>query len=758
MSGTAVVIVALGSRGDVQPCSVLAGWVAARRTDARVVLVTHAAHKPWLKGDNMAQSCHGTVWVEVPILRRRPKRERDQGGPEDAAERATADADARDACLTAAGTLRALDDLGGARSVVACNLFGLPAMVAAAAVGVGCVALSPYLMPSDRRPPASSVRRVWASVRRSSLAGRLRLTWPVFEHWAFALFSPAHAALWRRLVGDDIAAEITTFGSPGAGADAPAAAGASRPLRPPPLLYGAPPTLIEAPAFWPPDVSTTCLWHRPPPAPPSPSAAAASGRRPRRVIVTLGSLPGLGLVPPDQLAALARAAAASLPDPPSWRVDVMVGSCAASAAAIEALGMPRVRALPGDVDLPLEAARSAFAIHHGGSGTVAACLLAGTPQLVCPVMFDQPFWARRVVSLGVGKAASLAAAALPVREALGLARGAALLAPRLAPSDADREAVVARITDACRDGSGPAVGVVRAAANRAVRGAGAPFPALPVPVDAGPGGGEPPCLDLRLGTAWFRLCGVAGAAGDFASQADEVLGLDAYDEHGLVTAAAADCAASGAAVVDVGACVGLFAARFACALAQHAGPDGGACLRRTTLLAVEPNPAAADALERNLAALGMEEAVVVRSAVGTPQTGVGAELCLPEGAPSNARLGCPAAGCATVPVAVAALGALVARHVAGRRVALLKVDVEGSEAAALRGLDAAAWALVDRVVVEADGGTVEAVRRELARGGAWEWVREAAAVGGNTLLHARRSAAAAAGGERKVAHPSPGRA
>ena len=44
----------------------------------------------------------------------------------------------------------------------------------------------------------------------------------------------------------------------------------------------------------------------------------------------------------------------------------------------------------------------AAVVHHGGAGTTAAGLRAGLPTLVCPLTFDQPFWGRRVVSLGCG--------------------------------------------------------------------------------------------------------------------------------------------------------------------------------------------------------------------------------------------------------------------------------------------------------------------------------------------------------------------
>jgi len=41
-------------------------------------------------------------------------------------------------------------------------------------------------------------------------------------------------------------------------------------------------------------------------------------------------------------------------------------------------------------------------VHHGGAGTTAAALSAGAPSIVTPVMGDQSFWARRVSDLGVG--------------------------------------------------------------------------------------------------------------------------------------------------------------------------------------------------------------------------------------------------------------------------------------------------------------------------------------------------------------------
>ena len=67
-----------------------------------------------------------------------------------------------------------------------------------------------------------------------------------------------------------------------------------------------------------------------------------------------------------------------------------------------------------DVDLPHEFfkveevpydwlfPRVAATVHHGGAGTTALSLRAGTPTVVVPFFTDQSFWGARVAGLGVG--------------------------------------------------------------------------------------------------------------------------------------------------------------------------------------------------------------------------------------------------------------------------------------------------------------------------------------------------------------------
>ncbi|GAA1003340.1 glycosyl transferase family 1 [Acrocarpospora pleiomorpha] len=48
--------------------------------------------------------------------------------------------------------------------------------------------------------------------------------------------------------------------------------------------------------------------------------------------------------------------------------------------------------------------RMAAIVHHGGSGTTGAALASGRPQVICPFVADQPFWAARAHAAGIAPA------------------------------------------------------------------------------------------------------------------------------------------------------------------------------------------------------------------------------------------------------------------------------------------------------------------------------------------------------------------
>jgi sterol 3beta-glucosyltransferase len=64
------------------------------------------------------------------------------------------------------------------------------------------------------------------------------------------------------------------------------------------------------------------------------------------------------------------------------------------------------RPLPHSLVFP----RVAAVVHHGGAGTMATALRAGTPQVIVPHIMDQYYWARRLETLGIS------GPAVPVRK------------------------------------------------------------------------------------------------------------------------------------------------------------------------------------------------------------------------------------------------------------------------------------------------------------------------------------------------------
>lgn len=100
----------------------------------------------------------------------------------------------------------------------------------------------------------------------------------------------------------------------------------------------------------------------------------------------------------------------------------------------------------GEVDQQALFPRVAAVVHHGGAGTTTAAARAGAPQVVVPRIADQPYWATRVVDLGIGSAHHDPA---PTAGSLSAA-----LAAALTPETRARAAAVAGVVR----GDGAAVG------------------------------------------------------------------------------------------------------------------------------------------------------------------------------------------------------------------------------------------------------------------------------------------------------------
>lgn len=152
-----------------------------------------------------------------------------------------------------------------------------------------------------------------------------------------------------------------------------------------PVLYPFSRHVFPVPADWPPSCHVTGYWfwnrHWQPPA----DLAAFVDDGPPPVAAAFGSTWMI-----DQqrsMEALLRAARRT-----GTRVVMMDGPHD---------GLPATVFRAHDVDYGWLFPRTRAVVHHGGQGTTAAALAAGVPQVVVPSFADQPYWARRLAELGV---------------------------------------------------------------------------------------------------------------------------------------------------------------------------------------------------------------------------------------------------------------------------------------------------------------------------------------------------------------------
>lgn len=96
--------------------------------------------------------------------------------------------------------------------------------------------------------------------------------------------------------------------------------------------------------------------------------------------------------------------------------------------------------------------RMAAVVHHGGAGTTAAGLRAGAPTVVCAFFGDQAYWGRRVAALGAGpkplsiRRLTVAGLAAAVQQAVGdprIGRRAVELGHRISAEDGVAKACAA---------------------------------------------------------------------------------------------------------------------------------------------------------------------------------------------------------------------------------------------------------------------------------------------------------------------------
>ncbi|KAJ3361865.1 hypothetical protein GGF32_006894 [Allomyces javanicus] len=240
-----------------------------------------------------------------------------------------------------------------------------------------------------------------------------------------------------------------------------------------PHFYMISPTLLPVPSDFPPHARTQGALSIPVAAaePLDPALAAWLDAGPNPVYV------GFGVVTADafDLVSLIRDLLAHLPS--STRLVVFAGGYSATGTVPFPTQVASLRALdpagdrvfvisttaPHSIVFP----RCMAVVHHAGAGTVAAAARAGVPQVPVPVAIDQPYWAQRVYELGI------AARPVPFGKRSG-ARIAAAVEEAVQEGKVERAREVAELMRAEPDGGAVlatwVAGLVSAARTKATAG------------------------------------------------------------------------------------------------------------------------------------------------------------------------------------------------------------------------------------------------------------------------------------------------
>ncbi len=410
-----VLIIALGSRGDVQPYIALGQGLA--RAGHRVRLLTNAEFADLVRSYDL-EVCPVDINVQAAMQAPDASAAIEGGNLLTSFLKLTKLATSRTRLVVEAG-------LTAARTAdVIVAGFGGMFVAASLAEKLGLSFVQAYNVPMTPTREYAGALFPWLSFWPRSLTHRLshRLT----RQMVWQAARSAGNAARRDLLGLPAAPVRGMFDSPL--------------FNRAPTLYGFSQAVLPRPADWPANVHVTGFWYADEPetwTPPRELVEFIEGG-PVPVYIGFGSMSS---EKPDQTTRVVLDALAAH----GRRAVVHSGW-----AGLGATPVPENVFVVGSVPHSWLLPRMAAAVHHGGAGTTAAAFRAGLPSVVVPFHGDQPFWAQLTERLGVGTkpiprrkldAGSLAHA---IEEAVGspeMRRKAAALGEKIRGEDGVRAAV-----------------------------------------------------------------------------------------------------------------------------------------------------------------------------------------------------------------------------------------------------------------------------------------------------------------------------
>jgi sterol 3beta-glucosyltransferase len=210
------------------------------------------------------------------------------------------------------------------------------------------------------------------------------------------------------------------------------------------VFHGFSPAIVPRPADWPDGLEVVGYWWPERPAAWEPPAGlqAFLDAGPPPVFVGIGSMTPADA---DRLGELAAAAGRRA----GVRMVIQSGQSGLARTGQTDVDSIVVGEVPHDWLFP----KMAAVVHHAGAGTTASGLRAGVPAVSVPMVGDQPFWAARLAALGTGPRP------IPYKRLSSPRLAAAIQDAVTHPSYRERAAALARRL-ASEDGATPVVNMV----------------------------------------------------------------------------------------------------------------------------------------------------------------------------------------------------------------------------------------------------------------------------------------------------------
>ncbi|XP_028800943.1 sterol 3-beta-glucosyltransferase UGT80B1 isoform X2 [Neltuma alba] len=425
------VFMAFGTKGDVYPIAAIAAAFASDQKQYNVILISHSAHESL--SSHLAEKHVEYCSVSSPPVFSADQNNDIAGMSESsfALQKQVVTSDHRKECYSAVE--RIFGDgpcLEG--DLIVINFFALEGWSLAELFHVRCILAAPYVVPYSA--PASFERQFCKELpllyKYLNDAPCDKVCWKDVIHWMWPLFTE-HWGSWRC---DDLHLSQCPFTDPVTGIPT----WHHRPQSPL-VMYGFSKEVVECPAYWPSKVRICGFWFLPMEWQFSCTIcreisvvdssenkhakehlclrhqALQNFLKTTPIFVGLSSIGSMGFMKdPHSFICVLQ----TVLEMANFRFILFTAGYKPLELAIQMFAVEtsdqrcesgdcvslfsgRLLCFSGSIPYGWLFPTCAAVIHHGGSGTTAAALQAGAPQVVCPFMLDQFYWAERMYWLGV---------------------------------------------------------------------------------------------------------------------------------------------------------------------------------------------------------------------------------------------------------------------------------------------------------------------------------------------------------------------